>query len=258
MILPFGARTFEQARAASRARIQSAQAQLTLLARTYKRDKDGQFASTGGVRESLANAEDVEAIGTAAAAEAKRITGRDISFDFAGSDPQIAREHAEGVLQGLERYPGTRLDRVGAYGPGSRSTVAGNEDAYAVTIGGGSIYFNNRHAANPAQYRADLSGEPPLRSQIARDPRGVALHEFGHVVADGGAAGHAGAIVAERAAAAAGDTVKLHVAANISSYATASAAELGAEAFADVMLNGGNASRLSREIVDIENEAAGF
>lgn len=48
MSLPFGARSFEEARRVSRAQTVNGQTILALLARTYKRDSDGKFASSGG------------------------------------------------------------------------------------------------------------------------------------------------------------------------------------------------------------------
>jgi len=70
-------------------------------------DAQGKFASGPGVvRSSLTEAKTISQINAAASTEARRITGRNIHFDMTGSDPQTAREHSEGVLRGLERFPG--------------------------------------------------------------------------------------------------------------------------------------------------------
>lgn len=140
-----------------RSRAVVARAQALLLDRTYKRDKEGQFAATTGgkdVREALAGHETAEAVGTAAAAEAKRITGRDIDFDLAGSDPQIAAEHAEGILRGLERFPTTGLKAV-RHGT---DPEAEQREVFAVTSrDGGTITFTaNAQKYGAAGYRAEL------------------------------------------------------------------------------------------------------
>lgn len=224
-----------------------------LLARVYKRDKDGKFGSGGGssVRQSLSDAGTATEVASAAAAEAKRITGRDIDFRMEGSDVQIAREHCEGVLQGLERYPDVALDRVQ-----TASMPFGYQDAWAVTVGGSTITFNRAYAANPEGYRQSLAKSHTEGHLLPEDPRGVAIHEFGHALFHPGAGGFAGQVTAERAAKAAGESVRDHVQRAVSGYATSSGYELGAEAFADVMLHGSGASPLSHEIVDIEVRAA--
>jgi hypothetical protein len=91
-----------------------------------------------GVRDSLASAGNLSELSTAAKREARRITGRDISFRFKGSELQVAKEHAEGVLMGLERFPKAPLRAVTTYGPGG---AEGYEDprlvaAYAATTPG--------------------------------------------------------------------------------------------------------------------------
>lgn len=224
-------------------------------ARVYKRDKDGRFSSGGGgggVRDALANAQTTRDVAAAAADEAMRITGRDIMFSMEGSDVQVAREHCEGVLQGLERYPKVELDRVvTASMPDPRL-----EDAWAVTIGGSQIRFNRRYASDPELYRRSLAEAHASGHMVPDDPRGVAIHEFGHALFHPGAGGHAGGVLAERAAAKAGESTSALVARHISRYAASDGFELGAEAFADVMLNGRDASALSHEIVDIEVRAA--
>jgi hypothetical protein len=213
------------------------------------------------VRASLAQASTTAELNAAASAEAKRITGRDVKFDMAGSDVQVAREHAEGILHGLQKYPSTDVEFVGTYGPNSNAPkmleLTLHSDSYAVTMGS-SIYFNNKFGANESSYRNALTREPPTRSQIPRDPRGVALHEFGHRVSEYGMAEGAAGVTAERSAAKAHETPASHVTQHVSLYATSSDHELAAEAFADVMLNGSAASALSSSIVSVLQESYVF
>lgn len=229
----------------------TAVADLPPLARTYKRDKDGKFAS-GGVRDALAKAGTAEEVGAAASAEAKRITGRVIPFDMAGSDPQIAREHAEGILRGLEKYPDTDLYSVKQGGDALIEATG----AHAVYERHQITFTNAAQAGGPDAYRQSIAEMHDSGHGVPAGPMGVALHEFGHAMMARGAGGFAGQVLAEQAAAEKGRSVSEHVRQEISSYAASSGYELGAEAFADVMLNGRKASRLSKQIVSIEEEAA--
>jgi hypothetical protein len=144
----------------------------------------GKASGTGGhgVRGALSGHETAEAVGAAAAAEAKAITGRDIEFDMAGSDPQIAAEHAEGILQGLERFPGTGLGRV-QYGG---DPAAEHAEAWASTSPDGHTITFTRDAQKYGvkSYRQDLKNAEQGRELApgVGSPRGVALHEFGHAV----------------------------------------------------------------------------
>lgn len=202
------------------------------------------------VRDSLTKAKDTKAIGAAAEAEAKRITGRDISFDFDGSDPQIAREHAEGVLQGLERYPGAPLVRVQQGG----DRYAEDEEAWASCSRDGRIitFSNDAQLYGADGYRGDLQQAAEFGELVGATPRAVALHEFGHSVANGyelnGWANNKGSEYAEIEM----DTSDVRAAAGkaISRRAARNDRELAAEALADVMLHGENASGMSRHIVD--------
>jgi hypothetical protein len=250
-LLPFGARTFQEARDFSRAQVLHGSSVLALLDRTYKRDRDGKFA-TGGVREALSGHSTAEEVSAAATAEAKRITGRTVTFDLAGSDPQIAAEHAEGVLRGLEKYPDVDLYRVKQGG----DTLIEASGAHAVYERNQITFTNAAQAGGADAYRRSLTEMNDSGFGVSSSPMGVALHEFGHAMMDRGAGGFAGQVVAARAAADKGISVSEHVRREISGYATSSGYELGAEAFADVMLNGRKASKLSRQIVSIEEEAA--
>lgn len=235
---------------ASRARIHTA----TLHARQYKRDKDGQFASTtggGGVRDALAGHETAEAVGGAAEAEAKRITGRDIEFDLAGSDPQLAAEHAEGILRGLERYPNTPLERVQQGG----NAYAEGEEAWAATSPSGRVitFTDDAQRYGADSYRQDLKDSKSERYLATGTPMGVALHEFGHAAANsyglnGWANGRAGDY-AEIEMGMRNTQVGEAAGKAISRRAAENNHELSAEAFADVMVNGAKASGMSRDIV---------
>lgn len=207
----------------------------------------------GGVRQSLADASTTAEVSAAASAEAKRITGRDIQFSMEGSDVQIAREHSDGVLDGLERYPDAGLDRVRTADLGA---YPGHEDAWAGTVRGDEIIFNSKYASNPEMYRRTLAESHASGHLVTDNPKGVAVHEFGHVLFHPGAGGFAGQVTAQRAATDAGESVSVHVEHHVSRYATSSGYELGAEAFTDVMLNGSDASALSHQIVEIEVKAA--
>lgn len=83
----------------------------------------------GGVRDSLAGAGSIEELNAAATAEARRITGRDIPVDMTGADLQVAKEHLEGIMQGLDRFPEATLTGVYSYGPGAAKTSMGDEIA---------------------------------------------------------------------------------------------------------------------------------
>ncbi len=192
-------------------------------------------------------------IGAAASTAAKEITGRDISFDFDGSDPDVARDHAEGILRGLEEFPGVAVTHVGTYGPGG-----GDQEAYAFTRGS-EIYFNNRYGSDPDFYDEMLSGDGDAGALTAATRQGVALHEFGHVLVEqsgsfrGQVAGAAydSAVSQAKQAGATGSHVREFIAEGVSDYASTSVNEYAAEAFADVMWNGSRASPLSRSGYDI-------
>lgn len=250
-----------------------------------KHDQSTHGKGGGGVRESLAGAGTIGEINAAASAEAKRITGRDIPFDMAGSDPQLAREYSEGVLQGLERFPGAPLGAVRA----TDFPAGGNDThtwAHALrpeqgTSGLYEIEFNRD--ADTAERMNQTLRMKQARGQFAYgDARGLALHEFGHVMHEGhGTTDTAHRIAWDRAKAKtlasrptpappsrqpwwrggkksepAGpsepsyDDVRVTLMRDLSFYAVSNRHELAAEAFADVMVNGANASAISTEVMD--------
>lgn len=238
-----------------------------VVMRTYTRDKDGKFASTGGVRDSLANAKTTQEIGAAASAEAKRITGRDIPFDFTGADLHVAREHAEGILRGLERFPNASLAGVYTYGPGAARSGMGSEiarlhpDAGAVTQAHGvmeggrfvvrsNVYFNTRQASQADRDQAFTEGY-----LVGRTPTHTALHEFGHVVTNQVGVKRAAYDSAVELADQAGASPRAFITKEVSSYAASDMGEFAAEAFADVMANGADASATSHAAFDVLESA---
>ncbi|HEX3307208.1 MAG TPA: ADP-ribosyltransferase, partial [Streptosporangiaceae bacterium] len=212
------------------------------------------------VRPELTAARSTAAVGRAFSEEFERITGRRPQFvEFTGS-AATAREHAEGLLRGLERFPDANLDRIVS----SRlPQVAGEAEEYAHATGS-RIAFNHTWTSveSRQRYLDSLAADTAKWEQgrIGWHPRGTAsptaqaVHEFGHVLDLGTLAGRAESRVLS---AVRGRAAKLGladdelIAREISAYATSDARELVAEAFADVVMNGERASVLSREIYDI-------
>lgn len=253
---------------------------LPIVDRDYKRDPDGKFArGGGGLRQSLQDAKSIDELNATAAAEAKRITGFDTDVNFAGSDLQIAREHAEGVLRGMEHAPTTHVTAVYTYGEGGSRPARDDEGGgeYANARGADDeateIGFSTQWSADPDGYRASLAKDMENNGSIGGGPIGVGVHEFGHVASHqarheyekdltGGygtrrefakldveweahdhAHRQAGKTERERY-----DKYRSHVEREISFYASWERGELTAEAFADVVLNGDKASQLSHDI----------
>ena len=171
-----------------------------LLDRTYKRDKDGKFASGGGgVRDSLARATTIGELNAATAAEAKRITGRDTHVDMAGADLEVAKELNEGVLRGMEHTPSTRLDSIETYGRGGARKARDDEDGGeyanargAVDDGGETptyqLGFSTTWVGNPTKLRESMAddaktqaGGGPGSVGGKHGPMSIGVHEFGHV-----------------------------------------------------------------------------
>lgn len=176
---------------------------------------------------------------------------------FAAGDVQTAREHAEGLLRAIERFPMVRLD------VGHTSTTAWAETHGYV------IEFSQEFAVVRDDYLlslrlsgiADPTGVAwhPLSLTT---PQGVSLHEFGHALGHSVARGPSGyydyiahlrlnkdieqlgRILATERGLAYDDLIRTE----IGGYATTNAYELAAEAFADVMVNGDAASELSKRI----------
>ncbi len=247
------------------------------LDRVYKRDERGRFGSggTGGtVRKALADAKTKDELTAAAEAAAARVTGRpegDIRFFARHSDLEVAKQHFEGVLQGLERFPHAPLSTVSDFDPDNPGAMHYDADvAQTIAYSGmgyekGSINFNAQYSAHPDIYQKvlDQSAEDAFTTSSVRTPhlvaptmQGVALHEFGHVLTQqqhplvGGGSGPP-KVPAKKIAAElnpGGKTTADFIRDEISEYATTNQHELSAEAFADVVHNGSSASHVSRAI----------
>lgn len=203
----------------------------------------------GGVRPALSGHGTAGEVSAAAAAEAKRITGRDVEFALEG-DPQIAAEHAEGVLRGLTVYPDAPLSRV------QQGADGGIDHPYATTdTATGTISF----ATEQGTYRENLAKDGLYGDTRVATPTGVALHEFGHIVAEHAGASAAAHQVASKMAKRDGmaDNPNGYMADKISTRAGNGKEELTAEAFSDVMAHGSTATELSKAIVDTVNESYG-
>jgi hypothetical protein len=205
------------------------------------------------VRPDLAIANTPERVAEIFNIEVERITGRRIPVKF-GSSVRTAQEHAEGLLRGLERFPNAKLTRVGEF---SRNTYGGDlyATAYAVASSDGVIEFNDEWTSTQRRGRYEahlmLGVDSGFHTPGSYSPASTAIHEFGHVM-DIGTLGQAihrrvGALLNERAAAE-GITRSALVKREISGYAAKNMSELVAEVFTDVLMNGDDASPLSREI----------
>lgn len=236
------------------------------------------------VRQVLQEARTTGAVERVFREEYERITGRPMerrqTVSFAGS-AATAREHAEGILRGLERFPDVRIDSVGV--------ISGvTDDAYA-TAGGGRISFSYRYTS-PDGRKAYLES---LQKDVANwdkgvqewglgifrrsgfhprgtgNPQATAVHEFGHVLdletlrssirADLDALLERRFEEGVRLGRPAGETALIDVEdlifREVSGYATKNRTELVAEAFSDVMVNGTGASQLSRDIFALLEDA---
>lgn len=203
------------------------------------------------LRDSLASARNVADVSSVAQAEARRITGRDTTFDFTGSSLGIAREHAEGVLRGFERYPTTRLAavRVEKLRSGVTAKVETRREGVV-------MLFGAEDSADARRYRDYARMEKKYKMKATGSPMGTALHEFGHVVANQYQANSQMRRAAVRNTDYLGQSdVSTHVRSELSAYATENEYELAAEAFADAMVNGEKASMLTHWVVAALDDA---
>ena len=232
-------------------------------------DTPAQIASAQAVqiREVLANAKTVTDIAAAFEAEADVITGTRITADF-GPDASAltAREHAEGILRALERFPQASLDSL---------SWTSREDAFAWG-GNRGIEFSTQYTttAGRAKYLRSLAkgvdgwaDDYDWRSSWSfrgsANPAATAVHEFGHILEldtiGESLAPRVEALVDEIADRLGLSPVQV-IRRQVSTYATTNTTELIAEAFGDAILNGEAASELSRGIMDLivqEYEKAG-
>ncbi len=244
-----------------------------------------------GLRSDLAKAKTVEEVAAVVARDASAAIGDNVTVDLTGADVEVARQFGEGVLQGVEKYPATPLREVGTYGPGGSDTPNARlanqspheQKAQAFALRGGesngvggryqvqsanlpngnhtrgtAIYLNTKYgpasfAASARTRELEKSGVLTGRGTVALSPREVALHEFGHSIGNHGRPGQPEYEVGQAAktnAAAAGKTVKDYVS-SVSWYASTDDAELAAEVFTDVMVNGKKASPVSKELFEV-------
>lgn len=223
--------------------------------------KDGKFASgsgggAGGVRQSLADAKNIEELNTTATAGAKAITGREIKFDMQGSDLDIAKEHVEGIMRGLERFPDAGLVGVHTYGPDRplanaphQKDWAGVTRSHGVVADGkfvmqSHIYFNT--GFEHGELQADLRESAKSGYLVAGTHMGTALHEYGHVVTQSRGTKRDVYDHAVAKADAAGAQPRHFITRHVSGYAATDMGEFSAEIFADVMVHGVDASELSK------------
>lgn len=243
--------------------------------------KPAPTVATVPVRPALAQARTLPDVHAAIAAEARRITGHDVHVDLVGSDLQLAREHGEGVLRGMEHAPATRVRAIVTYGPGgARPAPLGLDDgeyANALLDGGESIGFATRWVGNPQAYRESLArdaapnGGAP-RGTVASHPAMVGTHELGHIATQQAehryekdlTGGHGerrevALLDVEWEAIDHADQMATQVTGQpyrgqefteqqVSLYAGWNRGELTADAFTDVVWNGGRASQLSHDI----------
>jgi len=108
----------------------------------------------------------------------------------------------------------------------------------------------------------ELDGTISGRGVLASSPRATALHEFGHSIGVHGRPGmpeYEVGQTARRLAANQGVDVKTLVGRGVSHYAGTDDAELSAEVFADVMINGTKATGLSKQLFAVfDSNAKGW
>lgn len=207
------------------------------------------------VRDELLQAKNNRELAKAFTSYARALSPKSkyLEVSFAGLDTRTAAEYAEGILRCLEFFPEARLFKVATW----RSATGPYGNAYA-RAGGREIEFNASHAA-PGKREILLAS---LRREAATgwsvrnsgSPAAVAIHEFGHILEMdelGKLAEREVMELVSQTAKAKGTTASAVIKAEISEYAITDARELAAEAFMDVVVNGLEASTLSREIFDI-------
>lgn len=208
-------------------------------------------SAADSIRKVLQDAKTTQQLEKAAKDEVRRITGRDCNVLLDGTSPATSREHVEGILRGLERFPHVKLTFI------SRTP---NADAYAEALdayGDGRdvrIFFSTKYTTPNARksYLRSLRKDEDHHwtSNGGGTPMGTALHEFGHAVAfsadDGMLLANAELLLRRKAKEQGGSPSA--AAWQVSFYAATDQHELIAEAFADVMVNGDGASPMSREV----------
>lgn len=211
------------------------------------------------IRPELRQARTASAISKVLEDEARKITGRRIPMKLEGG-AETAREHAEGLLRVLERFPKMSLNRVSTnlLGTGPTSYAEARFDV-------GTIAFGQKWgmAARREEYLAALRSDAEWEGiQFGKlvsfngyhprntdTPMAVAIHEAGHIVDlhDHQLRDEISTLVHKRAAEE-GIAASEMLSRDISRYAAKNEHELIAEAFTDVMVNGDAASQLSRDV----------
>jgi hypothetical protein len=213
--------------------------------------------SGSGVRDSLRQATTTDELNAAASDEARRITGRDIPFDMAGSDVQIAKEHSEGVLRVLEKYPEAGILRVRTENTAGTDPSGGTPYA---RISNDDVVFSREYASDPSGYRASLANAESIGWYAPghASPMAIGVHEAGHLTGPAWETGPRAGGIAFTAAHAAGhgqseDAAVGYVASKLGKYATTGGEELTAIGFTDVMLHGSDASALAHDLYDMND-----
>jgi hypothetical protein len=225
------------------------------------------------VRPELAHAIDPPSLAKATQSEFRRITGRDLAVDIEPPGIHVsmptAREHMEGILRSAEAWPDVELDEVRWFG-GAPSTPDRQQpwafqnnrsimfNSYYLSVGGRSRYLREMDAGVAAWELGRPSESPGFHPRGSNHASANAAHEFAHILDHGGDTHLQVQELLERRAKEAGIPVSRIVRRDISGYAAQGApgsrsniAEVIAEAFVDVAVNGDKASRLSKEIVDL-------
>lgn len=201
-----------------------------------------------------------------------RILGRDVPVRLGTRmHATTMRELAEGLLRSAENWPETRLERVSV-----ASRVPGPApDGWSTTVtgpnGGPEIVLNERQLGDRTRFLTRLrrTVEAGDRRVTADNAAYVAAHEFGHVAArehlgaPGGTRQHdvvLGVFGHMRDQGVEVDSqgeLNAYFSGHLGSYAMHSQPEMAAEGFADVILNGEDASPLSLQIVRATRRAMG-
>lgn len=210
----------------------------------------GAARSVVEIRAELKAARSAVAVADAFEAEALRITQRPIYAEFEGN-VATAREHAEGLLRCLERFPEADLTWVQV---GRHMPDASYAEADAQTIRFNKLYTAGAKARQEYLESLTLGVRTNWHPAGMDHPAGIAIHEFGHIL-DIETLGEVAHDDIEEAVARAGVFSGLGEEAlierDISRYAKTNTHELAAEAFTDVMLNGMAASQLSKDVYAI-------
>lgn len=215
------------------------------------------------IRPALLRATTPKGLQAAVRSEVKRITGRDVLVQI---PPETAfgpvsmptwRGFMEGILRSFERFPETRVREIGWF-----HIPSGD---YAQT-GGQAIRFNawwgevaqRQKLLRSLRSDASWAKGPGWFVRDGGTPESIGYHEFGHLLSVDNLGDRANSLVlsaVRRRAATEGIADDELIMRQIGAYATSDEYELIAEAFNDVMLHGDRAAAISRDIVNILEDA---